>query len=542
MATEISLVPYSGGKRLLVKPRRGHKTIVSLMPGAQRRHNGFSFPPNLRCFEYISGVLGGAVPTEQVVQWYRERYEREESLLALKTARDAYVDHPSADRLEPYQRVAVSYGLATRTLLNADDCGLGKTCMAIVTVEASGRDKRVLVVCRNPMKWWWSDELRAWSKHAEPKVTILGNSRPERESQMRHYRDGWLIVHWAALRLLPQLRRIGWDWVILDEAHHAKNPKAQRSQAIRKLQARGRLALTATPFTNNASELWGILNFLKPWLYTSYWAFYDMYVKYIDLPHRGRKVTGVRNVGLLRRELAPLMIRRLDSDVRRDSLPVRFKTLRVQMHPEQAKAYRRMAKEALVVLGSRTVEATHVLAQHTRLRQLACSLGVLGPKDVGAKLDALIALIEDAPREKWVVFTTFAEVLDLIEVRLEKADISFVHLRGGMGSTGIRATVKEFQNTPVRVLAGTIQTGGEGLDFTAARQLVFVDQWWDPGVRYHAYKRVARRGQTRSVVITTLECVGTIDETISRMLAHKEAVTATVFASEVRKDLEREYG
>jgi SNF2 family DNA or RNA helicase len=164
---------------------------------------------------------------------------------------------------------------------------------------------------------------------------------------------------------------------------------------------------------------------------------------------------------------------------------------------------------------------------------------VLGPADVSAKLDALIALIEEAPGEKWVVFTTFAEVVDLIVRRLRGAGISFVPLRGGMGSTGIAAVVKMFQTGPTQVLVGTVQTGGEGLDLTAARQLVFVDQWWDPRVRYQAYKRLDRRGQTRSVVVTTLECIGTIDETISKLLDRKEAATAEVVRSEVLKDLER---
>jgi len=947
VATKVDLVPYAGSHRILVMPAWGQKTTVSLMPGAQRRQNGFSFPPNMRYYEYISGVLGNVESTGRVIRWYAEGCRRESDLRSVKLAQDAHVDHPSAHRLDPYQRVAVAYGLATRALLNADDCGLGKclsgttqllgsdyrpvllqdvpegcsilgydfasssicnvtvtevfdrgrlpalrittrtgrkvvcsyrhkflcfpytwveardltvgdritaakyllnvvdysgvrdeelallgwaiaegelsygssihnyaadvlddvkiqakalgfgtrpvklkregefgvylsnarpwlrrwglfgtnaytkhvpyelfscsrkqlkvflcrlfrgdgcfyeargrlnfeydsmserlcrdvqllllrfgilsnvkeipikgrygmawrtsvfskasleilvteigqfgkpqeewkellsriessrrgggarvdaipatwktllkssptqlaqksgimhhswyynkykastrslveeiawadenvplttlldgdtfwdeiidieaiaprrmfdiaidhpdkafladtfvthnTATSVVTVEASGRDRRVLVVCRNPIKWWWQDEICAWSKHADPSITILGSGKAKREEQLRGYREGWLIVNWAALRLLPQLGHMGWDWAILDEAHHIKTPKAQRSQAIRRLQAGGRLALTATPFSNDVAELWGILNFLRPGLYTSYWGFYEMYVKYIDLYPRGRKVTGIRNEGLLRKELAPLMVRRLASEVLPGSPPVRFKTLRVQMEPVQARAYRQMAKEALVVLGDRAIEATHVLAQATRLRQLACSLGVLGPKDVSAKLDALIALIEEAPQEKFVVFTTFAEVLDLIEARLRKANITYVSLRGGMGSARIGATVKRFQSTPVQVLAGTVQTGGEGLDLTAARQMIFVNLGWSPRERYQAYKRVDRRGQARPVLITTLVCAGTIDETISRMLTRKEKATATVIAQEVRKDLEKEY-
>lgn len=532
--------------RLLLTPSsRSERSSIEVLPGARRRKTRprvYSLPADPRIFELAVEYLQQPTVLPCAAEWYNTAIKREQELMVLKEQEDTLIHHPKAHKLWPFQRVGVNYIIRANGALLADQCGLGKTATAIIAIEASKRDRCVLVVCPNPLKQWWSDEIQVWSQWGESvSTTIVPNKRSQRNDVISSFEAGWLIIHWEALRLLPQLRDRVWDWIILDEAHRIKNRKTKMYEAFGQLKTPRLLELTGTPCSNDVTELWTLLHLLKPDIYTSYWAFYEMYVHYIE-GRWGREVLGIKNDAFLRRALAPVMIRRTKEQVLPELPAKRYREVRLDLYPKQKVAYRAMAKEALVTLGDREIEAPNVIAQIVRLKQLACSLGILGPTDESTKLDCLLSMIQDAPDEKWVVFTTFAKMLDLIEARLAKAGISFRAIRGGLGTEKVTAAVDHFQTTTAQecqVFAGTVQTGGVGLTLTAAGQLVFTDKYWNPATQEQAEDRIHRIGQHRGVTITSLHCVGTIDETIKRILQRKQKMTMRILAAEVSEDLRR---
>ena len=56
--------------------------------------------------------------------------------------------------------------------------------------------------------------------------------------------------------------------MVLDEGHRIKNAEAQVSQAVRKIHCESRVILTGTPLANNLVEMWSLLNFLVPDVFT----------------------------------------------------------------------------------------------------------------------------------------------------------------------------------------------------------------------------------------------------------------------------------
>ena len=62
------------------------------------------------------------------------------------------------------------------------------------------------------------------------------------------------------------LSKISWGKVVIDEAQAIKNPAAETSQQLRRLDARSRIALTGTPIENGLGDLWAIMDWANPGL------------------------------------------------------------------------------------------------------------------------------------------------------------------------------------------------------------------------------------------------------------------------------------
>jgi len=68
---------------------------------------------------------------------------------------------------------------------------------------------------------------------------------------------------------MNNLSKYKWEYIIVDEAHKLKNEDSQISKRLRQLDSRYRLLLTGTPLQNNLHELWSLLNFLLPEIFSS---------------------------------------------------------------------------------------------------------------------------------------------------------------------------------------------------------------------------------------------------------------------------------
>ena len=71
------------------------------------------------------------------------------------------------------------------------------------------------------------------------------------------------------LREKSTLKKFSWEYIIIDEAHRIKNVDSLLSQIIRTFVSRGRLLITGTPLQNNLQELWSLLNFILPDVFSS---------------------------------------------------------------------------------------------------------------------------------------------------------------------------------------------------------------------------------------------------------------------------------
>ncbi|KAL9002490.1 MAG: hypothetical protein Q9188_004571 [Gyalolechia gomerana] len=114
-----------------------------------------------------------------------------------------------------------------------------------------------------------------------------------------------------------------WNYLILDEGHKIKNEKSQISKALQALGAEYRLILTGTPLHNNLLELWALLHWLYPEVFTEKTA--ESFKMAFDLT---RGTVSTTFMDSARRLLEQIMLRRMkNSEVVNLNLPPKTEVL-----------------------------------------------------------------------------------------------------------------------------------------------------------------------------------------------------------------------
>ena len=81
----------------------------------------------------------------------------------------------------------------------------------------------------------------------------------------------WCVVLYRyVIKDKAVLRKVNWQYIIVDEGHRMKNSQSKFSQTLgTQYTSKNRLLLTGTPLQNNLPELWSLLNFLLPSVFNS---------------------------------------------------------------------------------------------------------------------------------------------------------------------------------------------------------------------------------------------------------------------------------
>jgi len=445
-----------------------------------------------------------------------------EHLVKLHSAKDAIVKYPQ--RLDPYQRVGVRFLADAGSAILADEMGLGKTPQAIRACKELGAEK-VLVVTKKSLIHNWVAEIQRWARKSRTAVLTTADSKiPNTRFIVTNYE--------VAVKHKDKLLKCKFDALVVDEATAIKNRKAKRTKALHKLAKNipHKFLLTGTPVHNRPDELWSLLHCVNPAKYTSYWRFVGRYCLTVENYWGGLDILGVKDQGALAAELAPVMLRRTKELLRLP--PKSFETIYVGLTDTQRQIYNDLRTRLFVELEGKTVTAPSVLVQLTRLRQVVCSPALIGGPDESAKTDALLDILDDtAGGHKIIIFTTFAEYVKLLMLRLEPWGT--VRITGDMTDKARWNSVEKFQNDPsCRVLVGTIGAMGEGLNLTAADVVIFLNREWVPALNAQAEDRAYRRGQSKPVHVINLVATQTVDQHVEKLLSKKRDVVSQVEALE----------
>jgi len=435
-----------------------------------------------------------------------------------------------AEGLFPHQVEGVAFLLGRKRAILADDMGLGKTRQAIVALQHAAPQGPVFIVCPASVKRNWAREISLAA--VEGTIHIIEGTT----SQCVPRDARWVIANYDILgRHVDALTAVPWSALIFDEAHYLKNHTSARSKFAREIASRAAAKatkeppvylLTGTPLTNRPRDLFVLLQLVGHPLGRSFLSFAKRYCA-AEKTQYGWKTDGASNLEELTVQLHGTMLRRAKEEV--ISLPPKLRTWLPTT--DAAGIAIREVRDVMDLLVARARGAPESSDQRSRIRLLSL-LTRARQKLAVAKHKTTLDLVRGAVEqgEKVIVFSCFDEPLRLLAKAFGSAAVV---VTGKVASDKRQPLVDRFQHDDdVRVFLANIIAGGTGLNLTAATQVIFNDLDWVPANHWQAEDRAYRLGQTRTVNVTYVVGVRTLDEFVQAVLETKTALVRSVVEGE----------
>ncbi|KAI1777650.1 hypothetical protein F4818DRAFT_447796 [Hypoxylon cercidicola] len=477
-----------------------------------------------------------------------------------------------------------------------DDMGLGKTLQTLCIVASDhynraeefkrtgapdSRKLPSLIVCPPTLAGHWQQELKTFAPFLS--VTAFVGPPAERRGKAAQFASTDVVItsYEVCRNDTEFLEKQSWNYIVLDEGHLIKNPKAKITLAVKRLISNHRLILTGTPIQNNVLELWSLFDFLMPGFLGAEKVFLDRFAKPIAASRFSKasskeQEAGALAIEALHKQVLPFLLRRLKEEVLDDLPPKILQNYYCDLSDLQKKLFedfsKRQGKKISEEAGRDDKEAKqHIFQALQYMRKLCNSPAlVMTPKNKlyedtqrflakqgtsiedpshAPKLTALKDLLVDCgigvegtdsndplyqpiKPHRALIFCQMKEMLDMVQNTVLKSmlpSVSYLRLDGSVEANKRQDIVNKFNKDPsYDCLLLTTSVGGLGLNLTGADTVIFVEHDWNPQRDLQAMDRAHRIGQKKVVNVYRLVTRGTLEEKILSLQAFKIDVASTV--------------
>ena len=427
-------------------------------------------------------------------------------------------------KLLNFQKMGLDFLLkSSGNALLADDMGLGKTVQTLAYIASEKQSLPALIVAPLVTLTNWQREIERFMKKKSKNGRIVENDVPTitsirsgKRGEISNY-DFYLINYELLHKRQDDLAKLKIRTLVCDEVQHLRSKTTQKYKAVKTLASmksmKYRVGLSGTPIYNHGSEIWPIVDILKPGLlgnfkeFCEYFCYQDEKGKAIVVPNKRDSLRYV-----LQRDV---MLRRKKADVLKELKDkVRYK--------ETIDADETYYKNELNKIWSKLEEEQK--NAETEFNKLASYQRAIQSERQAAgvaKLHHVIDFVKNIMEieESVVVFCHHKYIHKLLHESLQEFKPSSII--GGQNDQIRQDNIDRFQNGDTKLMVAGLRAGSMGINLTRAKYVIFAELDWTPAIHRQAEDRLHRIGQKNTVFAYYLIGKRTLDEHVANILVDK---------------------
>lgn len=464
-------------------------------------------------------------------------------------------------KLKPYmyQREAIKFALDKKNALIILPCGSGKSPIGVgLCVEAYKQGLitgKCLIVVKASLKYQWSKEIE---KFSDLKASIIDTpSKAGKKKFEEQFKNcDIFIANYETLKnekVAERLHNENIELIYADEIHYCNNHDSARTKALCEFNyVNYKAGATATPITNNPSNLFGIFNFIDKELFTDWKTFSKNFLRYTGY----KRPPKPKNEDKLKEMIAPYMLIKSKEDIG-DQLPSIVVSQRyIKMTPEiadmndtimfeldeeskRAEALEQKLKPHELETNEDFLTCkAKIMALQTFAQELVDSPKLLIDSDSdmakryyvdeeSPKLAVCMELVEEiiASGEKVCIFTKYERMQNILEEAINKSfkDIKVAKINGTLDATAryVEAYDKFRDNDQYKVLLGT-DAMAEGVNLSKCKYLIEYDLANSHAIQTQRHGRLERADSIHSTVYAYQLIVEDSWDTIQQLIVSKK--------------------
>ena len=427
-------------------------------------------------------------------------------------------------KLLNFQKMGLDFLLkSSGNALLADDMGLGKTVQTLAYIASEKQSLPALIVAPLVTLTNWQREIQRFMKKKSKNGRIVDNDVPTitsirsgKRGQISNH-DFYLINYELLHKRQIDLAQLKIRTLVCDEVQHLRSKTTQKYKAIKTLAStksvKYRVGLSGTPIYNHGSEIWPIVDILKPGLLGNFKEFCE-YFCYQD--ERGKAIVVPNKRDSLRHVLQrDVMLRRKKSDVLKELKDkVRYK--------ETIDADETYYKNELnKIWGKLEEEQRNADTEFNKLASYQRAIQSERQAAGVAKLHHVVDFVKNIMEieESVVVFCHHKNIHKLLHESLQEFKPSSII--GGQNDKIRQKNIDSFQNGDTKLMVAGLRAGSMGINLTRAKYVIFAELDWTPAIHRQAEDRLHRIGQKNTVFAYYLIGKRTLDEHVANILVDK---------------------